>query len=456
MYEIELYIEKVPVQPWMRGQLLGNFTQLLLGQNDIVEEFEYGCGPSSASVAMTYEYRVDEDEEECESQEGDDQSERAEDVQHNGDGVFEFIDEEKNNVNVVSSFLALHKAMESEQGRYVSVNREGCDMSNNPDPEDLIEFFSVQYHLAPSLQFENVENIVDLQHAAKLYSISAHQKYVVVSSTTKLLVLRCKKAEQSQCLRKPRAMVIKDRHPGIMAAMSDVHLGWSEPYTYHRSHNNGWKQSLLRNERSFMTEVEDMEYRGHSSDPDPLDMFVLVLQDRHRSHLVDSGVTPPTSEIKGSAISTRWLCYQFSHPLVDSDGATLERLHLGRPDFGRPPTPPIAQYLEHDAADDLPVEHLDQGLQDEALLNEGLLADLLGYRWRIPLSWAQNPSRVLTFYQGQLDAQTHDQVLWEPYVGDLVAHLPAISLADQEIWRTMPPLICFDIVEWHRSERVLR
>ena len=87
-----------------------------------------------------------------------------------------------------------------------------------------------------------------------------------------------------------------------------------------------------------------------------------------------------------------------------------ERLHLGRPDFGRPPTPPIAQYSEHDAADDLPVEHLDQGLQDEALLNEGLLADLLGYRWRIPLSWAQNPSRVLTFYQGQLDAQTHDQV----------------------------------------------
>ena len=38
----------------------------------------------------------------------------------------------------------------------------------------------------------------DLQHAAKLYSISAHQEYVVVESTTKLLVLRCKKAKQSQ------------------------------------------------------------------------------------------------------------------------------------------------------------------------------------------------------------------------------------------------------------------
>ena len=159
MNEIELYIEQVPVQPRVRGQLLGNFTQLLLGQNDNVEEFEYGCGPSSAPVAMTYECRADEDEEECESQEGDDQSERAEDIQHDGDRVFEFIDEENNNVNVVSSFLALHEAMEGEQGRYVSVDGEGVDMSNNPDPEDPIEFSPIQYHSTPSLQFENVENI---------------------------------------------------------------------------------------------------------------------------------------------------------------------------------------------------------------------------------------------------------------------------------------------------------
>ncbi|RVW74262.1 hypothetical protein CK203_051023 [Vitis vinifera] len=100
---------------------------------------------------MTYECRADEDEEECESQEGDDQSQRAEDVQHDDNEVFEFIDEENNNVNVVSSFLALQEAMESEQGRYVSVDGEGCDMLNNPDPEDPIEFSPVQYHSAPSL-----------------------------------------------------------------------------------------------------------------------------------------------------------------------------------------------------------------------------------------------------------------------------------------------------------------
>ena len=50
----------------------------------------------------------------------------------------------------------------------------------------------------------------DLQHAVKLYSISAHQEYVVVSLTTKLLVLRYKKAEQSQCPWKLCAMVVKN------------------------------------------------------------------------------------------------------------------------------------------------------------------------------------------------------------------------------------------------------
>ena len=108
---------------------------------------------------MTYECRADEDEEKYEAQESDDQSEKTEDVQHDGHGVFEFINEENNSVNVVSFFLTLHEAMESEQGRYISVDGEGCDMSNNLDLKDLMDFSSVQYHSAPLLHFENVENI---------------------------------------------------------------------------------------------------------------------------------------------------------------------------------------------------------------------------------------------------------------------------------------------------------
>ncbi|RVW78763.1 hypothetical protein CK203_050963 [Vitis vinifera] len=99
------------------------------------------------------------------------------------------------------------------------------------------------------------------------------------------------------------------------------------------------------------------------------------------------GVTPPTYEIKGLVISTRWLCHQFFHSPVDSNDATLERLNVGQPNFGRSPAPPVAPHLDHDA-DDLPIEgpigihhgllDEDQGLQDEALLGEGLPIDLLG------------------------------------------------------------------------------
>ena len=50
----------------------------------------------------------------------------------------------------------------------------------------------------------------DLQEAAKIYSIKAHQEYVVVASSKKLRVLRCKKAEECHCPWKLRAMVVKD------------------------------------------------------------------------------------------------------------------------------------------------------------------------------------------------------------------------------------------------------
>ena len=49
-----------------------------------------------------------------------------------------------------------------------------------------------------------------LQDAIKLYSIKAHQQYVVVASSKKLLVLRYKKAEKCQCTWKLHAMVVKD------------------------------------------------------------------------------------------------------------------------------------------------------------------------------------------------------------------------------------------------------
>ena len=132
--------------------------------------------------------------------------------------------------------------MENEQEIYVSAHAVSCDVSNNPDVEEPDESSPIHYHLPLTPQFEHVENLgnaissgwtpwvqhttgyssgefvvgqvfnskSDLQEAAKIYSIKAHQEFVVVASSKKLLVLRCKKAEECQCLWKLRAMVVKD------------------------------------------------------------------------------------------------------------------------------------------------------------------------------------------------------------------------------------------------------
>ena len=132
--------------------------------------------------------------------------------------------------------------MENEKEVYVSTHAACCDVSNNPNVEKLDESSLVHYHLPPTPQFEHIENLgdaissgwtpwvqnttsyssgefvvgqvfnckSDFQEVVKIYSIKAHQEFIVIASSKKLLVLRCKKAEECQCQWKLRAMVVKD------------------------------------------------------------------------------------------------------------------------------------------------------------------------------------------------------------------------------------------------------
>ena len=80
---------------------------------------------------------------------------------------------------------------------------------------------------------------------------------------------------------------------------------------------------------------------------------------------------------------------------------SCEILYLCQPNFSQPLALPTTQHLDYDVIDDLPVEGpigihqglLDEnkGLQDETLLDEALLVDPLGCRWKVPLSWTHNP-----------------------------------------------------------------
>ena len=174
-------------------------------------------------------------DEDCAYEEVNDESDGNIDDESNGD-----LDVQAN--GHVSSFRTFNQVLENEHGIYISTHAPSCDVSNNPNSKILDESSPVHYHLPPTPQFEHVENLgnvissawtpwvqhstsyssgefvvgqffnfkYDLQEAAKIYSIKAHQEFVIVASSKKLLVLRCKKAEECQCLWKLRAMVVKD------------------------------------------------------------------------------------------------------------------------------------------------------------------------------------------------------------------------------------------------------
>ncbi|KAL6323399.1 hypothetical protein AAG906_038670 [Vitis piasezkii] len=163
----ELFVEQVPIDLQMNSPI-GNYIPLLLGEND---------GTSNVQNPFTFEHRLEDDEE----------------------------DEKEDNVMMI-------------------VGADDVHNDDNQDREDdSIELSPMQYHLAPSPQFENVENIGhvvssewtpwgntlmghpigefivgqifnskgDLQHVVKMYSINSHQEYI------------------SRCPWRFRAMVVK-------------------------------------------------------------------------------------------------------------------------------------------------------------------------------------------------------------------------------------------------------
>ena len=215
--DIELYVEVVRVKA-LANQSVGVHVDLLVHDNYNVPEFDYGCGPSSGPLLETRVFGVDED---LAYEESNDEYDEDVDDDCNGD-----VDVEVD--GHASSFRTFNEVLENEQEIYVSAQAPCCDVSNQLDDETLDESSPVQYHLPPTPQFEHVENLdnvvascwtpwvqhtigylsrefaisqvfnskSDLQEAAKIYSIKAHQEFVVVASSKKMLVLRCKKAEE--------------------------------------------------------------------------------------------------------------------------------------------------------------------------------------------------------------------------------------------------------------------
>ncbi|KAL0353492.1 UNVERIFIED_CONTAM: Serine/threonine-protein phosphatase 7 long form [Sesamum angustifolium] len=72
-----------------------------------------------------------------------------------------------------------------------------------------------------------------------------------------------------------------------------------------------------------------------------------------------------------------------------------------------------------------------------------------GSRWNVGFKLETVGTHVLVLYRDQLDNMKDDQFVWEPYPADVLASLPGYCVSGKQIWQTVAPLICFDVVEFH-------
>ncbi|EPS71928.1 hypothetical protein M569_02828, partial [Genlisea aurea] len=79
-----------------------------------------------------------------------------------------------------------------------------------------------------------------------------------------------------------------------------------------------------------------------------------------------------------------------------------------------------------------------------------------GSRWNVGFKLESVGTHVLVLYRDQLDNMKDEQFVWEPYPPEVLESLPEYCLSGRSIWQTVSPLICFDVIEFHHPDRVLR
>lgn len=88
---------------------------------------------------------------------------------------------------------------------------------------------------------------------------------------------------------------------------------------------------------------------------------------------------------------------------------------------------------------------------------DGDLRGPRGFRWIGSHSHRHVTTHVLRTFRDQLDQQQPGQFRWMPYDEDEAwAELPSYCTAGAGVWMAEVPLICFEIVEWHLPQRVMR
>ncbi|CDP17947.1 unnamed protein product [Coffea canephora] len=78
------------------------------------------------------------------------------------------------------------------------------------------------------------------------------------------------------------------------------------------------------------------------------------------------------------------------------------------------------------------------------------------YKWNNDLDIHSVVRHVVPAFRDQLIGLRPEEFIWQPYLEDVLASLPAYCTAGQDIWRSVTYLICWDVVEPHLAHRVMR
>ncbi|XP_074311477.1 serine/threonine-protein phosphatase 7 long form homolog isoform X2 [Silene latifolia] len=82
--------------------------------------------------------------------------------------------------------------------------------------------------------------------------------------------------------------------------------------------------------------------------------------------------------------------------------------------------------------------------------------DPLGCKWlRVDRKYKDHRLGLVT-YRDMFDKLTETQFTWQPYTQETLQYLPDICHEDEEEWVVEAPLICFEIIEMHIPNRVVR
>ncbi|KAL5187429.1 Serine/threonine-protein phosphatase 7 long form [Glycine soja] len=79
----------------------------------------------------------------------------------------------------------------------------------------------------------------------------------------------------------------------------------------------------------------------------------------------------------------------------------------------------------------------------------------LGHRWLRRGNQHIDNDDVRVFRR-KLDIMKRHEFVWEPYITTVISLLPPICVLGSVAWWAVVPLICFQVIEWHQPDRVLR